>query len=228
MQPPLLTSAFVKDLERVGRDWQPVANVCIASEHLFFEIWRWSTSIAPRRPPRCERMLCARLIYVPGEFGPLVFVDRVGDVGVAALDQDFATSVLVAAGRLVVQLRDAGSTTRSRSPTGCAHQATECAAAEHLTGLGIGAGPELVDEVDKVVEFDLAGRVDRDGLERLSDLVVGPFPGRGFGFRVGREGGQDSRFRQATSRVEVDLAEGAVTLRSVLRLSKLFLYSRVC
>lgn len=151
---------------------------------------------------------------MPGEFGPLVLVDRVGNVGVAALDQDFATSVLVAAGRLVVQLFRSGSDSDSSTPTGRAHQATESAASEDFAGLGVGAGSELVDEVDKVVEFDLAGRVDRDGLERLADLVVGPFAGRGFGFRVGREGGQDGRFRQPTRRVEVDLAVGAVALRS--------------
>lgn len=175
--------------------------------------------------------LGAHLVDVPGELGPLVLVDRVGNVRVAALDQDFATPVLVAASGLMVQLRDARSSSRSDSSTGStsrAHQATESAASEDFTGLGVGAGPELVDEVDKVVEFDLAGRVDRDGLEGLADLVVGPFAGRGFGFRVGREGGQDGRFRQPTCRVEVDLAEGGNrTLWSVSRFSKSHRCSRV-
>lgn len=66
-----------------------------------------------------------------------------------------------------------------------------------LPCLGARSGPELVDEVDKVFEFDLAGRVDRDGLEGLADLVVGVLARGRFGLGVGGEGGQDGRLGQA-------------------------------
>lgn len=65
---------------------------------------------------------------------------------------------------------------------------------------------EFVDEVDKVVEFDLARRVDRDGLEGFADLVVGVLAGGGGRGRLGGEGGEDGGFGKAAGRIEVDLA----------------------
>lgn len=91
-----------------------------------------------------------------------------------------------------------------------------------LPCLGARSGPELVDEVDKVFEFDLAGRVDRDGLEGFADLVVGVLAGGRFGLGVGGEGGQDGRLGQAAGRVEVDLAADGCGSLSAFELLRVF------
>lgn len=131
-----------------------------------------------------------------GEFSSLVFVDRVRNVRVAALDEDLSSTARSSSRRLPARCGFRGR----------AHEAAQRASAQDLARARSSSALELVDEVDKVIELDLTRRVDRDGFERFSDLVVGVLARGRRVVRARRECREDGRFWEAPSRVQVNLA----------------------
>lgn len=93
------TAALVKDLEGVGGDRQSVTDVGVASEDLVARGNASQVNLCKSKR-ECPKEGRTHLVDMPRELGPLVLVDRVGDVGAAALHEDLAARVRLVAGRV--------------------------------------------------------------------------------------------------------------------------------